>query len=82
MRKAISSGARDLEPLPLLDRLDELAACCSESCVPVSSQAMPRPSSSMRSCPRRRYSRFTSVISYSPRAEGRSPAAMSSTSLS
>ncbi len=45
-------------------------ACTSDSCVPVSSQAMPRPSRCTRSCPRRRYSRLTSVISSSPRADG------------
>ena len=38
--------------------------------MPVSSQAIPRPRISRCRRPRRRYSLFTSVISYSPRAEG------------
>ena len=35
--------AGDLEALARLDGLDELAAWISDSCVPVSSQAKPRP---------------------------------------
>ena len=35
------------------------------------SQTLPRRNTSRRSVPRRRYSRFMSVISYSPRGEGR-----------
>jgi hypothetical protein len=42
----------------------------SESNVPASSHATPRPSGVTVSCPRRRYSRFTSVISSSPRGDG------------
>ena len=60
----------------------KLAACSSDSCVPVSSQAMPRPSSSTLQRAASRYARLTSVISSSPRAEGLSAAAISTTSLS
>src|SRR5207253_7910422 len=45
-------------------------AWISDWAVPVSSQAKPRLKRSTESCPRARYSLFTSVISNSPRAEG------------
>ena len=57
-------------------------ACSNDSNVPVSSQAMPRPSTSTCRSPRSRYARFTSVISSSPRADGVSAAAISTTWLS
>ena len=48
-------------------------------CVPVSSHAMPLPMTSTSNCLRFRYSLFTSVISSSPRAEGRRHLAISTT---
>ncbi|CPU62350.1 Uncharacterised protein [Mycobacteroides abscessus] len=50
--------------------------------MPVSSHAVPRGRTSTCRRPWRRYSRLTSVISYSPRAEGRRLLAISTTSLS
>jgi len=46
-------------------------ACSNDSWVPVSSQATPRPSLSRNSAPCARYQLLRSVISSSPRAEGR-----------
>ena len=58
---------RDLESLPFLDGLDEQPASSRLSCVPVSSQACPRPMTCTSSSPHSRYWRFRSVISSSPR---------------
>ena len=57
-------------------------ASSSDSWVPVSSQAWPRPSGSTSSSPMSRYLRLTSVISSSPRADGLSPEAIPTTRLS
>src|SRR6185437_12988202 len=69
-RHAISSGDAMLNPCRFCIVSTKLDASCSDSCVPVSSHAVPRLINSILSSPRRRYSRFTSVISYSPRADG------------
>ena len=53
----------------------KLAASSSESCVPVSSHAMPRPRTSVRSWLCSRYQQLTSVISSSPRGDGLSDSA-------
>lgn len=62
--------ACDLEPLPLFEHFDEDGGSESESCVPVSSQAKPRPRVCTLSAPSARNRWFTEVISSSPRAEG------------
>ena len=81
-RQATSSGDPIRSPWRSSITRTNSAACMSELNVPVSSHAVPRSSTPTRSLPRRRYSRFTSVISISPRALGATPAAISTTSLS
>ena len=70
IRYAISSRQPTISPCRSSTTWMKFDAWTSDSCVPVSSHAMPRPSRSTRSWPRRRYSRLTSVISSSPRADG------------
>ena len=67
---AISSGQATFRPWRCSIAWMKFDACSSASCVPVSSQAMPRPSTSTCRSPHSRYARFTSVISSSPRGDG------------
>ena len=67
-RKAISSGQQTLSPCRDSIASTNIEARSNDSCVPVSSQATPRPSISTRNALRSRYARLTSVISSSPRA--------------
>ena len=82
LKKALEGD--DIEPVKTAqEKLNSVAqkveASERESCVPVSSQAKPRPSVSMLSSPDSRKAWFTLVISSSPRAEGLTPAATSTT---
>jgi hypothetical protein len=77
--KAISSGQQILNPWRISSVRAKLAASTSESGVAVSSHAKPRPMRSTLSAPASRYTRLTPVISCSPRAEGLSDLAMSTT---
>src|SRR4029079_12486222 len=81
-RQAISSGDPIRSPWRSSIPRTNSAACISELNVPVSSHAVPRSSTPTRRLPRRRYSRLTSVISISPRGDGRTLRAISTTSLS
>ena len=69
-RQAISSRQAIFRPWRCSITWTNWAASSRESCVPVSSQAVPRPRISTWSRPASRYSRFRSVISSSPRARG------------
>src|ERR1017187_6345190 len=70
-RYAISSRQATFSPWRFSMVWMKSDASSSESCVPVSSHAIPRPSSSVVNCPRSRYQRLTSVISNSPLGDGR-----------
>ena len=80
--RAISSRHAILSPCRSSMVSMNVAARNSDSGVPVSSHATPRPSSSKFNCPSLRYTWLMSVISNSPRAEGVNVRAISSTSLS
>ena len=82
MRMAISSMQAMRMPCRFSNTRTYSPASSNDSWVPVSSQAKPRPRSRMRAAPRSRYARLMSVISSSPRADGRSPDAIATTSLS
>ena len=78
-RKAISSGQAMLRPWRRSMVWTKRPASRRESCVPVSSQAMPRLMISTFNLPALRYLRFRSVISSSPRGDGLRDAAISGT---